>query len=76
MLVPARLNVSPSVDTPAMLIGMVAAAAFVAIAWRMPRGLAAFAVCWVLAFLLATLVVPVLPAYEHRAYLPGVRPRE
>jgi protein O-mannosyl-transferase len=70
MVAPARLNVSPAVDTPSLLIGMLAAAAFLAIAWRMPRGMAAFAACWVLAFLLPTLVVPGLPVYEHRAYLP------
>jgi len=70
MLLPARLNVSPGVDLPALMVGLLAAATFVAVAWRMPRGGAHVAACWVAAFLLPTLVVPGLPVYEHRAYLP------
>ena len=70
ILVPARLNVSPGVDAPALLIGVCAAALLGAVAWRVPRGVAILATCWVLAFLLPTLVVPGMPVYEHRAYVP------
>ena len=72
ILVPVRLNVSPGVDTPGVVIGMLATVAFVALAWRIPRGVALLAACWALAFLLPTLVVPGLPVYEHRAYLPVI----
>ena len=71
MLFPVRLNVSPGVDTPSLVTGAIAIAPFALWAWRaMPRGVAILIVCWPLAFLLPTLVVPGMPVYEHRAYLP------
>jgi tetratricopeptide (TPR) repeat protein len=39
---------------------------------RMPGSLTAFAAAWVLLFLLPTLMVAGLPAYEHRLYLPMI----
>jgi len=67
MLAPIDLNVAPGVNTAGLLLG---AAAVLLFARLVPGRLAAFGAVWVLAFLVPTLVVPGLPAYEHRAYLP------
>lgn len=71
LLIPFRLNVSPSVDVTAIVLGVIAVAVFALTAsrWR-PRAMAIVGVCWALAFLLPTLMVPGLPIYEHRAYVP------
>jgi len=71
MLLPVRLNVAPGVDAFGMALGTVAVAAG---AWfarsRWSRGQSVLALAWAAAFLLPTLLVPGLPAYEHRIYLP------
>ena len=71
MLVPLRLNVSPGVDAAGLAIGAAAAAVTIWAAWRLRvRRIAILAAAWALAFLVPTLVVAGLPAYEHRAYVP------
>jgi tetratricopeptide (TPR) repeat protein len=73
ILVPARLNVSPGIDLTGELLGLIAIATLsvVALRWLSPRW-AFFAGVWALLFLLPTLAVAGLPAYEHRMYLPLV----
>jgi hypothetical protein len=70
MVVPVRLNVSPGVDAIGIVLGVIAIAAFVVMARSIGSRLGALGAIWILAFLLPTLVVPGLPVYEHRAYLP------
>ena len=70
MLFPVALNVTPGPRDLDLLLAAAALVAFAFVARRLPRGLAAVAVAWVLAFLLPTLLVPGLPAYEHRVYVP------
>jgi protein O-mannosyl-transferase len=71
MLVPLRLNVSPSVDVVGVALGAIAIIAFALVFWRwMDWRAAALVVVSMLGFLLPTLLVPGLPVYEHRAYLP------
>jgi tetratricopeptide (TPR) repeat protein len=71
LMAPVRLNVSPSIDATSVALGVLAVAVLGAIAARrIPRGLVIVGVAWVLAFLVPTLVVPGLPVYEHRNYLP------
>lgn len=73
VVLPVRLNVSPGVDGPGLLLGVVGFGALAAIALRsLPGRWSAFAAAWGLLFLLPTLTVPDLPAYEHRMYLPLV----
>jgi hypothetical protein len=72
LIAPVRLNVSPGVDAMGLLLG---AASLAGLAWLARRlGLrrrpTVVALCWLLAFLVPPLVVPGLPAYEHRNYLP------
>lgn len=74
LVAPVRLNVSPGVDGVGLLLG---AAALAALAWfartlGMRSRQVVVAACWLLAFLVPPLVVPGLPAYEHRNYLPLV----
>ena len=73
MLMPVQLNVSPGVDGREMIAGgvilillSIAAWKYLSTPWRI------LAVAWVLLFLVPTLAVPGLPAYEHRAYMPMV----
>ncbi len=71
MLAPMRLNVAPGVDSAGIFAGAVAVLLFAWVSRRwLPRGVAIVAVCWVLMSLLPTLLVPALPVYEHRAYVP------
>lgn len=71
LLVPVRLNVSPGVDAMGLVIGIASVVVLGGVALRLlPRGSTIVATCWVVAFLVPTLVVPGLPAYEHRNYLP------
>ncbi len=70
MLLPVGLNVTPSVQNLDLLLAAVALAVFAFVARRLPRGVAAVAIAWVLALLVPTLLVPGLPAYEHRVYVP------
>jgi protein O-mannosyl-transferase len=71
MLIPIGLNVAPGVQDRDLLL---AAAALVVLGIAASRyltgALTRFAAGWVLLFLVPTLAVPGLPAYEHRAYLP------
>jgi protein O-mannosyl-transferase len=70
VLAPVRLNVSPGVDVAGIVLGTIAVLVFAWIAWRAPCGIAALTAAWALAFLLPTVIVPGMPAYEHRTYLP------
>ena len=70
MLFPVALNVTPGPRDLDLLLAAAALVAFAFVARRLTRGMAAVAVAWVLAFLLPTLLVPGLPAYEHRVYVP------
>ena len=70
MLFPVALNVTPGAQNLDLLLAAVTLAVFAFLARRLPRGMAAVAIAWVLAFLLPTLLVPGLPAYEHRLYVP------
>jgi tetratricopeptide (TPR) repeat protein len=69
MLAPVRLNVAPGVDAVGMLVGAAAILVF-AMATRRSLPRAILGAAWFLLFLVPTLVVPGLPVYEHRAYLP------
>lgn len=71
MLVPVHLNVAPGVEWSTVTLGAAAVVVVAWVTWKfVPRALTIVAVAWVLAFLLPTLVVPGLPVYEHRAYVP------
>ena len=71
MVAPIRLNVSPGIDAAGVTLGVATVAGLAWLAWsRMDRRLAAMTALWMLAALLPTLVVPGLPVYEHRVYLP------
>jgi tetratricopeptide (TPR) repeat protein len=71
MLIPAWLNVAPGVQDWDLLL---AAVALIALGIAATRFLTAattqLAAAWVLLFLIPTLTVAGLPAYEHRAYVP------
>lgn len=72
MIAPVRLNVSPGVDLVGLLLGVAALAGLGALARYLglrPRQVMVLG-CWLLAFLVPPLVVPGLPAYEHRNYVP------
>lgn len=71
LVAPVRLSVSPGVDGAGLLQG---AGALVALGWlarrlRVPGRQCAVTACWTLACLAPSLVVPGLPAYEHRNYV-------
>jgi protein O-mannosyl-transferase len=79
MLVPIRLNVSPGVDALGLALGAAAIGLAVYAIWKVrDRGPfdsaqgkpAIVAACWAAGFIVPTLAVPALPAFEHRAYLP------
>jgi protein O-mannosyl-transferase len=71
VLFPFRLNVSPGVDVIGLVVGALAAVALTAFAVkRIPPRDALLGAGWVLLFLAPTLLVPGLPAYEHRMYVP------
>lgn len=71
VLLPARLSVAPEVDVTGLALGAVAAAV---LAWAVARfgdsRTGAFGVAWFALFLAPGLLVPGLPAYEHRVYVP------
>ena len=71
MLIPIGLNVAPGVQDRDLLL---AAAALIALGIAASRFLTGattkLAAAWVLIFLVPTLTVAGLPAYEHRAYVP------
>ncbi|MBI1873575.1 MAG: tetratricopeptide repeat protein [Acidobacteria bacterium] len=68
---PFRLNPMPGADRTSIVVGGIAAALLVV---SLVRSLGirrfGFVACWCLAFLLPALLVPGLPAYEHRLYVP------
>lgn len=70
VIFPVRLSVAPDVDALGLAVG--AAAAILGWALARSRGVrpAAFGVAWFVIFLAPSLLVPGLPAYEHRAYAP------
>lgn len=71
MVFPFRLNPMPGFDAGAAWLGL---AALVLLAFGLVRyvenRLRLFVAAWTGAFLLPSLLVPRLPAYEHRLYLP------
>jgi tetratricopeptide (TPR) repeat protein len=71
MVMPVRLNVAPGVDGSEILAGAVVLILVAIAAWKYLLGrLRLLASVWVLLFVIPTLAVPGLPAYEHRAYVP------
>ena len=71
MLIPAWLNVSPGVQDRDLLLAAITLVALGIAASRYLTGARrTFAAAWVLLFLVPTLTVAGLPAYEHRAYVP------
>ncbi len=67
---PVRLHIMPGIDLSASLLGVTAVCVLVALFWRVPRPRMALALGWFVLFLAPGLVVPDLPVYEHRAYVP------
>ena len=71
MLIPIDLNVAPGVQDRDLLLAAIALVVFGALASRyLSAALAKFTAAWLLLFLVPTLTVAGLPAYEHRAYVP------
>lgn len=71
MVMPVQLNVAPGVDGREVLAGGVILVLLAIAAWKyLSAPLRLVASGWVLLFLIPTLAVPALPAYEHRAYVP------
>jgi hypothetical protein len=70
---PFRLSTMPGVDRLTVGLGAVAALVLASLLGRDPgfRTLV-FVVAWFLAFLAPALLVPGLPAYEHRLYVPMI----
>ena len=67
---PVSLNVMPSVDPHALGLGVVAVGVLGVTLRRLPTRRMAVVLSWFVLFLLPPLVVPNLPAYEHRTYVP------
>jgi len=71
ILLPFNLSVMPGVNTEAIILGI---ASFIGLGCILyfikDRQKVIFCVIWYFLFLLPTLIVPELPAYEHRDYLP------
>jgi hypothetical protein len=73
MLIPVGLNVAPGVQDRDLLLAAIALIVLGITASRYLTGaMRAFAAAWVLLFLVPTLTVAGLPAYEHRAYVPMI----
>jgi protein O-mannosyl-transferase len=71
ILLPFNLNVMPGSDTLAVVLGIVSFAIIIYIFLKIKdRRKAFFSLGWYFIFLAPTLLVPELPAYEHRDYLP------
>jgi len=71
MLIPAWLNVAPGVQDRDLLLAAFALVVLGIAASRfLTAALTRFAAAWVLLFLVPTLTVAGLPAYEHRTYVP------
>ena len=69
---PVGLNVMPSVDPAGLTLGVVALGILAWLFRALPGGRRVTVLTWFVLFLLPPLVVPELPAYEHRAYVPLV----
>jgi len=69
-VLPVDLNVMPGRSVLGMSLGICACAALLAAARLVSPRIAAFAAGWIVLFLVPGLLVPQLPAYEHRAYVP------
>jgi len=71
ILLPFNLNVMPGVDTMAIVLGCISliGLAYIVLQIKDIRKLL-FCLFWFFIFLAPTLLVPELPAYEHRDYLP------
>jgi len=71
ILLPFNLNVMPGVDTMAIVLGCLSilGLAYIILKIKDIRKLL-FCLFWFFIFLAPTLLVPELPAYEHRDYLP------
>lgn len=71
ILLPFNLNVMPGINTEAIVLGCISFAALAVLFYYIPdRKKALFSLVWFFIFLAPTLLVPELPAYEHRDYLP------
>jgi hypothetical protein len=71
ILIPWPLNVAPGVQDLDLLLAAVVLVLLGVLATRyLANRLTAFVATWVLLFLVPTLTVAGLPAYEHRAYVP------
>ncbi len=70
LIAPLRLNVMPGADAFSLTLGVIAVAVCAASARLIPWRLAATGYGWLLLFLAPGLLVPDLPAYEHRMYVP------
>lgn len=71
VLFPVRLSVAPEVDAAGLALGAAAAAILGGTLARFGDArTAAFGLAWFAIFLAPGLLVPGLPAYEHRAYVP------
>ncbi len=71
ILLPFNLNVMPGVDTMAYVLGLVSLVVLGYVVY-MIKDIRKILFClfWFFIFLAPTLLVPELPAYEHRDYLP------
>jgi tetratricopeptide (TPR) repeat protein len=71
ILLPFNLNVMPGVNTEAIILGCISFAVLAALFYYIKdRRRMLFCLIWYFIFLAPTLLVPELPAYEHRDYLP------
>ena len=67
---PVNLNVMPSVDARALGLGVLALGVLAVTFRRLPTRRTVAVLSWFVVFLVPPLVVPDLPAYEHRTYVP------
>jgi hypothetical protein len=73
IILPFNMNVMPGVDSTAIILGTISLLAFAVLFYFIKdKGKAIYSAIWFFLFLAPTLVVPDLPAYEHRDYLPFI----
>jgi tetratricopeptide (TPR) repeat protein len=71
LLLPFNLNVMPGTDTLAIVLGLLSLGAIGMLLYFVPdKKKVLFSIIWFFLLLAPTLLVPELPAYEHRDYLP------
>jgi hypothetical protein len=71
VLLPFNLNVMPGVNTEAIVLGCISLLVLAILFYYIrDRRKMLFCLVWYFIFLAPTLLVPELPAYEHRDYLP------